>query len=108
MKKISRKKMIHALVDKEITFLLQNEEALLKRMECKYRNMPKKLLKTYYEDNISEVLLGDGIWVDTKKGYKIMTVDHERGWEASEFDDIIDEPNEKQSQLELFDDELAK
>ena len=108
MKKISRKKMIHALVDKEITFLLQNEEALLKRMECKYRNMPKKLLKTYYEDNISEVLLGDGIWVDTKKGYKIMTVDHERGWEASEFDDIIDEPNEKQSQSELSDDELTE
>ncbi|SVD22474.1 uncharacterized protein METZ01_LOCUS375328 [marine metagenome] len=105
MKKISRKKMINSLVDKEIRFLLQNEEDLLKRMKCKYRNMPKKLLKTYYRDNISDVLLGDGIWVDTKGGYKIMTVDHERGWDASEFDDIIDDPNENQSQLELFEDE---
>ena len=108
MKKISRKKMIHALVDKEIRFLLQNEEALLKRMECKYRNMTKKLLKTHYKDNITDVLLGDGIWVDTKNGYKIMTVDHESGWDASEFDDIIDEPNEKDSQSELSDDELTK
>jgi len=101
--KMKKKKMINALVDKEIRFLLQNEKDLLKRLKCKYRHMSKKLLKTHYEDNISDVLLGDGIWVDTKNGYKIMTVDHERGWDASEFDDIIaEEQPENYVQLELF------
>ena len=103
MKKVSRKKMINQLVNKEIRFLMQNEEDLLRRMKCKYRNMPKKLLKTHYRDNISDVLLGDGIWVDTRGGYKVMTVDHERGWDVSEFDDIISEDRpENYVQLELF------
>ena len=103
MKKVSRKKMINQLVNKEIRFLMQNEEDLLRRMKCKYRNMPKKLLKTHYRDNISHVLLGDGIWVDTRGGYKVMTVDHERGWDASEFDDIISEDRpENYVQMELF------
>jgi hypothetical protein len=101
--KMKKKKMINALVDKEIRFLLQNEEDLLERLKCKYHHMSKKLLKTHYTDNISDPLLGDGIWVDTNNGYKIMTVDHERGWNASEFDDIIaEEQPENYVQLELF------
>ena len=95
---VKKKKMINALVDKEIGFLLQNEENLLKRLKCKYRNMPKKLLKTYYRDNISHVLLGDGIWVDTKNGYKVMTVDQDSkpdfSWIYEEDDDYV--------QMELF------
>ena len=95
---VKKKKMINALVDKEIGFLLQNEENLLKRLKCKYRNMPKKLLKTYYKDNIVECLLGDGIWVDTENGYKIMTVDQNSKPDFS----WIYEDDDNYVQMELF------
>ena len=100
MKKISRKKMIQALVDKEFGFVIQYDGRIKNRMKCKYRNMKKKLLKTYYKDNIVECLLGDGIWVDTKDGYKIMTVDQDS---KPDFSWIYDD--EDYVQLELFDDE---
>ena len=100
MKKISRKKMIQALVDKEFGFVIQYDGRIKNRMKCKYRNMKKKLFKTYYKDNIVECLLGDGIWVDTKDGYKIMTVDQDS---KPDFSWIYDD--EDYVQLELFDDE---
>ena len=79
---MKKKKMINQLVEKEFRFVAQHEEHIKRRLKCKYRNMKKKLLKTYYKDNIIECLLGNDIWVDTDNGYKVMTVDNEavRDW----------------------------
>jgi len=98
MKKKSRKTMISQLVNKEYKFLAQDEVNVINRMRCKYRNMSKKLLKTYYRDNITEAIFGDDIWIDTRKGYKLFTVDRDANYEwitmIDDEDDYI--------QLELF------
>ena len=98
-RKMKKKKMINALVEKEFGFVIQYDGRVKNRLKCKYRNMPKKLLKTYYKDNIVECLLGDGIWVDTKNGYKIMTVDQNA---KPDFSWIYEEEKEDYVQMELF------
>lgn len=99
MKKVSRKKMINALVDKEFDFIAQYDGRIKDRMKCKYRNMKRKLLKTYYKDNISDPVMGEGIWVDTRGGYKVMTVDQDS---KPDFSWIYDDGEEHYTQLELF------
>ena len=95
---MKKKKMINALVEKEFWFVIQYDGRVKNRLKCKYRNMPKKLLKTYYKDNIVECLLGDGIWVDTENGYKIMTVDQNSKPDFS----WIYEDDDNYVQMELF------